>query len=144
MKKQQSLLIGVLGQLLCLPSLACTVSATGLQFGQINPIAGISYNSEASINVMCPSLAEFSVSLSPGAGSYTQRTMTAGADVLNYNIFLNSDMTLLWGDGTSGTVTWNGSANTTGTTQTLYGHVPYQPTVYPAIYADSILVTVSF
>lgn len=144
MKKQLMLLGGMIGQLLCLPSLACTVSATALQFGQVNPIAGVSYNSEASISVTCPSLADFSVSLSPGAGSYTQRTMTVGTDVLKYNIFLNSEMTLVWGDGTSGTVTWNGSTNTAGTTQTLYGHLPYQPSVYPAIYSDSLLVTVSF
>lgn len=143
-KKRRYVTFGLLGQLFCFPSLACTVSATALQFGQINPIADISYNGEASVNVTCPVITEFSVSLSPGAGSYTQRTMTSGADLLQYNLFLNFEMTLIWGDGTSGSVTWNGSANSAGTMQTLYGHVPNQPSAYPANYADNILVTVSF
>ncbi len=144
MKLYELTVLGVAAQLFCMPAFACTLSASSLQFGSINPIADISYNSNASISITCPTLSNFSVSLSPGAGTYTQRTMMSGVDTLKYNMFLDAARTQVWGDGTSSTVTWNSTTDSSGVTQTVYGHVPHQPQAYPGSYADSITVTVTF
>lgn len=131
-------------QMLALGAEACTVSATQLNFASINPISGNAYNSTATITVSCPTTTSFSVALSSGAGTYGQRVMSAGTGTLRYSLFLDPAMTLIWGDGTVGTSTWNGTTGSAGASHTVYGHVPYQPSVAPGTYTDIITVTISY
>lgn len=124
-------------------TIACTVSTQSLAFGSINPIAGTSTNSTASITVTCPSSTNIEVWISGGSGTVSQRTMTSGADQLNYNVYRDAALTTIWGDGAEGT-SWTATADSAGTTATVYGHVPNQPAAYPGSYSDSLIVTVSF
>lgn len=123
---------------------ACSVSATGLNFTAINPVSGNAYDSTATITITCPQATSFTVSLSPGSGSFGQRTMLSGSHTLQYNLFIDAAMTQIWGDGTAGTSTWGGTADSSGVSKTVYGHVPNQPAAYPGTYVDPITITVSY
>lgn len=132
------------GLLLCAgPTIACTLSTQPLGFGNINPIAGTSTNSTSSITVTCPSSTSIEVWISSGSGTVSQRTMSSGANQLHYNVYTDAALTTIWGDGAEGT-SWTTTADSAGTTATVYGHVPNQPAAYPGTYSDSLIVTVSF
>lgn len=123
---------------------ACTVTATNFQFGMIDPLIATDHASTSTITVTCPSLTAYTISLSAGAGTYGQRRMSSGSDTLNYNLYISSLYTSIWGDGSGSTSTVSGSADSGGNTQTVYGRSPYQPTAIPGSYSDSIVVTVTY
>lgn len=130
---------------LCSPAaLACTVSATGLSFGAINPLSDSSTTAVGTITVTCSSSTSFTASLSPGSGSYSQRAMLAGSNNLDYQIYLDSARTMPWGDGSGSTSTWSGTASTSAASHSVYGLVPAQNKAFPGSYSDTITVTVKY
>lgn len=124
-------------------ALACSVSATDLAFGTINPLISGATDSASSITVTCPSSTSYSITLSAGNGTYAERELHSGTHVLSYNIYTDAARTIVWGDGTGG-VAVEGTADSDGTIHTAYGRVPHDPAAVPASYADSIVVTISF
>lgn len=122
----------------------CTVTATGFQFGMIDPLIVTDHASTSTITVTCPSLTAYAISLSQGMGTFSQRQMTSGSNILNYNLYTSSLYTSIWGDGTGATSTVSGNADSSGSTQTVYGRSPHQPTAVPGGYSDSIVVTVTY
>lgn len=140
--------MGVLGLLLMLAGTAahaaCTVSATSHAFGVIDPLVAVDHDSTSSVSVSCDTLTSYSVSLSAGAGTYGNRELVSGSDALMYNLYDDAARSRVWGDGSGTTVTVNGSADSGGTTHSVYGRVPHQPTAVPGSYSDSITVTVTY
>lgn len=134
----------LLGCLCAFPGAACTVSGGTLAFGAINPLIAAASNSTATISVSCPSSTPYSIALSAGGGSFGTRTMTSGSHVLDYNLYIDATHSVVWGDGTGGTATVNGSADASGTQHTIYGTIPWQPQAWPGTYADTIVITVSY
>lgn len=126
------------------PAFACTVTATGFQFGVIDPLIATTTTSTSTITVNCPAPTSYMIALSPGSGTFAERLMTSGTNTLSYNLYADAAHTIIWGDGTAGTSTVNGSASTAGSTHTVYGRAPHQPTAVPGVYSDSIVVTLSF
>lgn len=126
------------------PTHACTVTATNFQFGMIDPLIATDHTSTSTITVTCPSLTAYTISLSAGSGTYNQRQMSSGSDMLNYNLYTSSLYTSIWGDGTGSTSTVSGNADSSGSTQTVYGRSRHQPTAVPGGYSDSIVVTVTY
>lgn len=124
--------------------LACTVSATSLAFGTIDPLQTTDTASTATVSVSCPAVTSYTVSLSAGSGSYAQRTLISGALVLNYNLYRDVSATQVWGDGSGSTFMVSGSVGSSGTDHTVYGVVPHQSQAVPGSYADTIVVTLSF
>jgi len=140
--------------LFVLPSPAfalCTsigVSATAVDFGIYDPASATAATTTGRVTVQCGIgiLPSFSVSLSKGSGTYDQRTMRQGGDVLTYNLYTDSNHMTVWGDGNDGTVAqgWAGILSLGSTDYTVYGLVTTGQ--YPASgsYTDSIMVTVKF
>lgn len=126
-----------------LPALACSVSATDLAFGTIDPLISGATDSASEITVTCPSSTSYSITLSAGNGTYAERELHSGTHALPYNIYTDAARTIVWGDGTGG-VAVDGTADSDGNTHTAYGRVPHDPAAVPASYADSIVVTISF
>jgi spore coat protein U-like protein len=130
--------------LACTSAQACSVNATGFQFGTIDPLVATDHDSTSTVTVTCPSLTSYSVALSTGSGTFSQRQMTSGANTLNYNLYADAGRTSIWGDGSGSSLTVSGSADNTGTDHTVYGRSPHQPAAVPGTYSDSIVVTVTF
>jgi len=126
----------------------CTVSTTALAFGAVNTISGSNVDSTGSLSIVCTNGTTWAASAGVGSGSgasYANRRMTAGANLLNYNIYTTAARTIVWGNGTAGTGTIPGTG--TGLTQavTVYGRVNSGQTSVPAgSYADTVAVTVTY
>jgi spore coat protein U-like protein len=132
---------------------ACTVSATNLSFGQYVTSSGSAADTTGNIAVTCSGLANllvgYTIALSTGAsGSYAPRTLTSGANTLNYNLYTDLLRTTVWGNG-SGSSTVSGSILVqllfpTTNNHTVYGRIPASQNVAPGNYSDTITVTVNY
>jgi spore coat protein U-like protein len=135
----------------------CTVTAGGIAFGVYNPFNTVGDASTGSLVVTCTGSGTgttnvtVDVSLSTGiSGTYANRTMLSGVNVLNYNIYWSAAYQQIMGNGTGGsysgsagpiTLNAGGSVQATGT---MYGYVPPQQNVAPGGYSDVITVTVTY
>lgn len=123
---------------------ACTVSATSAAFGTIDPLVNTETLSTATLSVSCPESTSYTVALGPGSGTIENRRMVSGTHELSYNLYTDASRSMIWGDGTGGSTTVSGTADSSGTDHTVYGHVPWQPSAVPGTYSDSIVVTVTY
>jgi len=125
----------------------CLVSATTLNFGSTG-LLNTNVDATNSINVRCTPGTPWTVALNAGSGAggtVSLRKMTAsGGATVAYTIYRNSGRTEVWGDGTSGTFTVTGTGTGSAQAQTGYGRVPSQSTPGPALYTDTIVVTVTY
>ncbi len=137
----------------------CTVSTTGVAFGTYDPLSAAPTDSTGNVTIVCNYLSggasrvAYSMALSTGSGgSYVRRQLQAGTTPLNYNLFIDSARSAVWGDGSSGTSVASGSA-TIGPgvgnrrredSRTIYGRVPAAQDALPGSYGDSIIVTLVF
>lgn len=122
---------------------SCSVTATTLAFGTV---AFSTVASTSTVKVTCTGSESYTVALSTGNGSYSQRQMKSGSNVLDYNIYTNSGYTSVWGNGSGGTSENSGSFGGSGgnTSFTAYGQVPAQAGPAAGSYSDSITVTVTY
>jgi spore coat protein U-like protein len=134
----------------------CTVSATGIAFGNYNPLNAGGDSAVGSWTVNCNAIGSGSatvagtLTLSKGSsGSYAARTMKSGGQALQYNIYLTSSHTQVIGDGSAGTFAPSDSGTVTAgqvyqVTGFMYGFVPPLQDVPAGIYTDLIVVTVTY
>lgn len=150
----------------CLGTLTVTVSATGVTFGNYDVMnaAATPGTGSTTVSATCnfsnlPFTVSYSTALSTGgSGSFTPRSMAAGAPTLQYNLYTTAALTTIWGDGTGGTQTVSDTINGTCQNQffgfgincsgsqrdTMYGNIPALQDVVPGSYTDNITVTVTF
>jgi spore coat protein U-like protein len=137
-------LLATIGALAAAPTQAanCTLSVQEVVFGIYDTLSNQSLDSAGSISVSCDATASFTVALSPGHGTMLGRQMQSGADSMTYNLFTDSLRSVIWGDGTGGTVLANGSG--TSVTYAVYGRIPPAQKIPAGVYSDSISVTLTF
>jgi spore coat protein U-like protein len=124
---------------------ACTVSTSGLNFGNYDVFSSLNDDVTGTINVSCPSGTNYSIWLSSGtSGTYSSRSMTNGPNLLLYNLFTDPTRLTIWGDGSAGTGTFSGSGTGSNIGTPVYGRIPAGQNAYVGSYADSITVTVTF
>ena len=141
---------------------SCTVNAgSGVDFGQYDPNPFPNNNdleATAEIHVRCSSLlnvdasGSFNVYLNAGNGSFAQRKMYNGSNVLNYNLYTSSgNSSPVWGDGTGGTEFKSGYFQfpLIGVIThreaffTIFGRIPRGQFVPSGSYSDTIKITVT-
>ncbi len=127
------------------------VSVTSLAFGTYGPSAMAPQQSNFVVSVACTggivggTLPPFSIALSAGSGSFSQRVMKSGSYSLNYQIYTSAVLATVWGDGTGSTGTVAGGSNGQATqTITGYGAIPAGQYVTPGSYLDTILLTLTY
>ena len=129
----------------------CTTSATPLGFGNYTPGNG-AVTANSTITVNCTKSTAYTVGLNPGStagDAFIQRLMTSGTNTLQYNLYTTAALTTVFGDGTgaTGTDSGTGTGMANALTYTVFGQVPDNATnqaSLPAIYTDTITVTVSY
>ncbi len=147
----------VLFALLCLaiPAAAdagCSVSASGVAFGNYDGSATSADDATGTITINCfilSGLGGYTIALSPGRdGSYTARRMISGTATLPYQLYADPARTQVWGDGSGGSFTvrsfdiiplLGGSS-----TYQIYGRIPANLSPRPGAYNDTIIITVSY
>jgi spore coat protein U-like protein len=127
----------------------CTIAATGLSFQTgASGLLNQDLTTQGSLTVQCTNNDAYKITLSPGASTVqTARTMvgTAGGATVNYQLYTDSARSLIWGDGTGGTVASTGTGTGNSQTIIIYGKVPAQsPTPRPTTYTDTITATIYF
>jgi spore coat protein U-like protein len=124
------------------------VTTTTLDFGVYDPGSSSPTASTGNVTIRCGVgiLPAFSVALSVGNGSYTQRTLRNGTDALDYNLYADAAHMTVWGDGTGATVTQDltGLITLGSTSYTVYGAVAPGQHPAPGSYVDTITVIVNF
>ncbi|MGE0179530.1 MAG: spore coat U domain-containing protein [Sphingomonas sp.] len=130
---------------------ACSVSVTGVAFGNYNPGNAAPDDSTGTINATCLIIDDVpSVAISTGSsGSFSPRQMASGGADLNYNLYTDASRAIVWGDGTRGTSAANlllqGSFFIWRTyARTIYGRIPAGQNVTTGAYSDTLVVTVTF
>ena len=123
---------------------ACTLNVTGVNFGSYDVFSNTPLDSTGNIDVNCPSGVGYSIELSEGGGTHTQRVMGSGAHRLNYNLYTAANRAVVWGDATSGTVTVNGTGIGVNVNHAVYGRIPALQNVHPGSYSDIIIVELTF
>ena len=84
------------------------------------------------------------VTLSQGSsGTYAQRTMVSGANVLGYNVFTDAARTQVWGDFTAGTSVGFAPVGK-NLSLPVYGRMPPGQNVAAGSYSDTLTVTFFF
>ncbi|MBC7985520.1 MAG: spore coat protein U domain-containing protein [Sphingomonadaceae bacterium] len=130
----------------------CGVSASGVNFGNYNPLAPANLDIAGMVNVECiqsqPRPLSFVVNLSAGgSGGYATRRMVGGSSQLQYNLFRDAAHAQVWGDGTgvstNVTRSFNGQRIVDDTIN-VYGRVFSGQTVNSGAYVDTIVVTVIY
>ncbi len=134
-------------------ALTCSVSGTGVAFGEYAPLSGMDKDASGTVSVECTTLVglfvTYQVRLSTGAsGSYFPRRLFSGSGELNYNLYIDSAYTAIWGDGTGGTSYQSFSAllqiGTTRHSYMAYGRIPASQTASAGSYYDMLVVTVDY
>ena len=123
---------------------ACTLNVTGVNFGSYDVFSNTPLDSTGNIDVNCPSGVGYSIELSEGGGTHTQRVMGSGAHRLNYNLYTAANGAVVWGDATSGTVTVNGTGIGVNVNHAVYGRIPALQNVHAGSYSDIIIVELTF
>ncbi|WP_233827739.1 spore coat protein U domain-containing protein [Paraburkholderia sp. ZP32-5] len=129
----------------------CTVTATALNFGIYNPLASANDDSTGTLDVECPGqTVTYTVAAAAGNGTFTERQMLAGSQALAYNVYIDTQRSKIWGDGTGATSVISGSyppASGSGAL-TFYGRINARQTGVVAgsgnTFTDSLAVTVTF
>lgn len=139
---------------------SCSVATSGVAFGnyeQLNPANTISMGTA---DITCSDIGgagalnvTLAVAISASATSGTvatrQMVLAGGAERLNYNLYRDAALTLVWGD-TPGIddltlpklkVPNNG---TISTTVTIYGGIPPGQDVYAGSYSDNNVLTIFY
>jgi spore coat protein U-like protein len=120
----------------------CTLNVQSVIFGSYDALSSQSVDSVGGVMVTCDAFASYSVTLSPGRGTFGARELQSASDVLYYNLYTDALRTFIWGDGAVGTVLVNGSGTTSS--QVIYGRIPARQNVPAGVYTDVLTVTLLF
>lgn len=136
----------------------CSVTASTLAFGIYNPLTVAALDSTNNLNVSCTRTAtgteavSYTIALSTGSGTYTNRTMSSAGQPMNYNLYTANNRNTVWGDGTGSTATVSASFSLTNASptknrdHTVYGRIPASQNAAAGSYVTGtpITVTVTF
>ncbi len=119
-------------------------SASDLNFGNAGVLSA-NIDSTSTISVQCTTTTPYTIGFNQGVngGSVTTRQMAGAGGLINYALFRDAGRTLNWGS-TAGSDTLAGVGNGAVQNYTVYGRVPAQTTPAPALYTDTITVTVTY
>ena len=123
---------------------ACALNVTGVNFGSYDVFSNSALDTTGNIDVNCPSGVGYSMALTAGGGTHTQRVMNSGAHRLNYNLYTAANRAVVWGDATSGTARVNGTGIGVSVNHGVYGRIPALQNVHAGSYSDIIIVELTF
>lgn len=87
-----------------------------------------------------------SIGSSPNSGGFNPRRLrqASGLDFLDYNLYTESDLARIWGDGTQGTsiVHENAKKKKKLSILSVYARAPAGQYVHTGQYSESLLVTI--
>jgi spore coat protein U-like protein len=129
----------------------CAISAAPLAFGNANSaLATTAIDQNTSLSVTCTTGTTYSVALDKGTttGSLVTGRLLAGtgsnASTVQYQLYSNTGLSTVWGDGTGGTTPVTGTGTGSAVSITVYGVVPAQPIPVVDTYTSTETATITF
>lgn len=139
----------------------CTIAASTMNFGSYTFTTATPTNGSGSVTVTCtsgpllPLSASYTLSASLTTAGNSQRSMTGPlSSQLLYNLYTNGGRTIIWGDGTVGTVTIPDScsqncpgvcgARSCNRTTNVFGAIPAGQAVRAGSYSSVLTITVTY
>jgi spore coat protein U-like protein len=133
---------------------SCSIASAATAFGNYNSLGSTNDPALGGVTITCTGSVNdpvnYTITLSSGQGSFSNRILEAGSAQLGYNLYLDSSHTTVWGDGTNGTSPLTGNFNLPyspySPTFTVYGQInggQNSATASPG-YADSLVVTLTY
>lgn len=142
----------LLAHILAAPTLQaaeCNFAVSDINFGSYDLLSSQPTVTSGTITVTCnpakPRLV--TVTLSTGqSGTFASRQMSASrGDRLLYNIFTDSALTTVFGDGNGGSrLLTNSVVKNVPWSIPYYGHIPANQDVAAGLYSDRLVLTVDF
>ena len=128
---------------------ACTITTTAVSFGSYNVFAGSADDATGQITYRCtgPRPPIVTIHLDKGGSpSFSPRQMRRGSETLNYNLYLDSTRSTIWGDGTGGTQTYSRAnpPNGRNIALSLFGRIPAGQDVSAGTYSATVTATIFF
>lgn len=126
----------------------CSISASGIDFGQKPGVLTQAITASSAINVTCTNTTPYNVGLNEGTGTGstgTTRYMSGtgtNTSTVKFNLYQAPGSTP-WGN-TQGTDTMGGTGTGAAQTLTVYGEIPAQAAPTPDSYKSTITATVYF
>lgn len=130
----------------------CSATSAALAFGTYTPGGG-ALTGSTNVSVKCTKNTTFTVALDKGTttgGTITQRLMSdGGGNTLQYNLYTTAAFTTVFGDGTAGSATLNGTGAGVATAVAiavngqLLDNATNQNAV-PGNYTDTITATITY
>jgi len=125
----------------------CIINASNLSFGVYqSPYQYSDIVSSSNINLSCDSSSNgnsFGIKLSSGQSENFDRYLTNNNDKLNYNLYLDNNRSLIFGDGTKGTNMYNGTLSSNNNIN-IFAKMTKNQNVSPGNYQDNIIFEVTF
>lgn len=132
----------------------CSIAASSLQFGPYDTLSLVPLDSVATVTVSCSGQPGEAVSYrigvsAGGSGSTAARRLRGpGGAALDYNLFTNGARSLVWGDGSAGSLFVGDTLSLTGGAQQrshpLYGRIFPRQNVGPGTYTDTLVISLEF
>ena len=128
---------------------ACTITTTAVSFGSYNVFAGSADDGTGQITYRCTSPRPPLVTIQldkGGSPSFSPRQMRRGSETLNYNLYLDSTRSTIWGDGTGGTQTYSRANPPTfqNVNLSVFGRIPAGQDVSAGTYSATVTATIFF
>ncbi len=128
---------------------ACTISTTAVNFGSYNVFSASADNATGQVTYRCtaprPPLVTIQLDKG-GAPTFNPRQMRMGSEILNYNLYLDSTRSTIWGDGTGGSQTYT-RANpplNQNINVNVFGQIPAGQDVSAGSYGATVTATIFF
>lgn len=132
----------------------CKISVTAMDFGSSPSTIPANLDSSATISAQCTNTTPFSIGLDTGTNvAGTQRRMRQGAtsNYLAYGLFTDVARSNAWRTSSSTTTCTSGAGTCalgtgSGSNQSvaIYGRVPPQTAAASGLFADTVVVTITF
>jgi spore coat protein U-like protein len=122
-------------------------SVTGVNFGAYDVFGASPTKATGTITYSCKGAGGgtlMMMDLSPGSGTFANRTLRSGGNILNYNLYPDAANSQVWGDGTGTYHYVVNPGNGAGPPLTVYGTILPGQDVGVGSYTDSIRVTMNF
>jgi len=136
----------------CLPLVGCScaVSASDIEFDDVNPLLPGAHTAIGAIDITCGGVLSLgggvTVEILQGQwGTYAMRKMRSPAgDMINYNIYTSGAHTQVWGAGAQAVVINTGVAllQTWTIHRDMHARMIADPAMKPGGYADTVVVRV--
>ena len=127
----------------------CSISTTGVDFGNYDPIATVADDATGTITVACTrGIPSLSLEIDNGVSGVREMT-DGGTEVLPYQLYSDAGRTTVWGTGAAGIDPSNvaygpGAVNPAGKTITVYGRIAVGQDAAVGNYSQLLQAIVNF